>query len=187
MRWADTGLDWIAPSPALNTPESALLYPATIWFEATAMSYGRGTTEPFRVLGAPWLNTTSAIEALTARELPGIRFHATNIAPELLPGITVTPAFVDQTIPALRLEVTDPAALRPTELGVHLLDVMSTQAETAGVEFLARPAWLDQLSGNTLLRTAVESGQFDVDATIDARRQQSELATPTIEDGLLYE
>ena len=187
MRWADTGLDWIAPSPALNTPESALLYPATIWFEATAMSYGRGTTEPFRVLGAPWLNTTSAIEALAARELPGIRFHATNIAPELLPGITVTPAFVDQTIPALRLEVTDPAALRPTELGVHLLDVMSTQAETAGVEFLARPAWLDQLSGNTLLRTAVESGQFDVDATIDARRQQSELATPTIEDGLLYE
>lgn len=187
MRWEDTGLDWIAPSPALDTPESALLYPATIWFEASSLSYGRGTTEPFRVLGAPWLDAESAVADLTNRDLPGVAFEVDEITPELLPGVTVEPAFLGVSIPAVRLRVTDAQLVTPTELGIHLLDVMTDQARNAGVNLLARPAWLDQLAGNTVLRSAIESGDFDVQAIIDSQLRQRDDLGELLQSNLLYE
>ena len=116
MRWEDTGLEWIAPSPAIDTPEAALLYPATIWFEATSMSYGRGTDAPFRVLGAPWFDAEVALQELNQRDLPGVSFAVEEIQPELLPGMTVAPAFRGEQLLALRLMVTDADAIEPTQL-----------------------------------------------------------------------
>ena len=187
MRWDDTGLEWVAPSPALDTPESALLYPATIWFEATSLSYGRGTTEPFRVLGAPWLDADSAVSDLTSRDLPGVAFEVDQITPELLPGVTVEPAFLGQSIAAVRLRVTDAQRIRPTELGIHLLDVMATQARDAGADLLDRPSWLDQLSGNTVLRIAIESGDFDVRTIIGTHVDQRSVLGEVLSNNLLYE
>ena len=187
MRWDDTGLEWVAPSPALDTPESALLYPATIWFEATSLSYGRGTTEPFRVLGAPWLDADSAVSDLTSRDLPGVAFEVDQITPELLPGVTVEPAFLGQSIAAVRLRVTDAQRIRPTELGIHLLDVMATQARDAGADLLDRPSWLDQLSGNTVLRIAIESGDFDVRTIIGTHVDQRSVLGEVLGNNLLYE
>ena len=187
MRWDDTGLEWVAPSPALDTPESALLYPATIWFEATSLSYGRGTTEPFRVLGAPWLDADSAVSDLTSRDLPGVAFEVDQITPELLPGVTVEPAFLGQSIAAVRLRVTDAQQIRPTELGIHLLDVMATQARDAGADLLDRPSWLDQLSGNTVLRIAIESGDFDVRTIIGTHVDQRSVLGEVLSNNLLYE
>lgn len=163
MRWADTGLPWIPPSPAITTPETALLYPATIYFEATSLSYGRGTETPFEVIGAPWLDTATLQAELDGRSLPGVAFEATTINPEMLPGMTVEPAYLGEVIPALQLTVTDPSAIQPTELGVHVLDAVFAQAREAGVDALSRPDWLDQLSGSTLLRTDLLSGALAVD------------------------
>lgn len=185
--WSDTGLEWIAPSPALDTVESALVYPATIWFEASAMSYGRGTSEPFRVLGAPWLDAEAAVAELRSRSLPGVDFETTQVTPTMLPGFTVEPAFVDQTIPAVRLRVDDSSAVDSTALGVHLLEVMSIQALDAGATFLSRPAWLDQLSGNTLLRTAIESGEFDVSRVLADQQTQRAGSESQVSAALLYE
>ena len=185
--WSDTGLEWIAPSPALDTVESALVYPATIWFEATAMSYGRGTEDPFRVLGAPWLDAEAAATELRSRSLQGVSFETTEIMPTMLPGVTVAPAFLGQTIPAVRIRVDDPNAIDSTGLGVHLLDVMSAQASDAGTAFLNRPAWLNQLSGNTVLRTAIESGDFDVEAVLEAQQEQRVGSVAVLTDALLYE
>ena len=155
MPWADTGLPWIPPSPAITSPDTALLYPATIYFEATSLSYGRGTTSPFEVIGAPWLDADSLAEGLSARNLPGVQFESTEITPAMLPGITVEPAYLGQSIPAVQLVVTDPGLVTPTELGVYLLDAVFAQARDLGVDPLSRPEWLDQLSGSTLLRTQI--------------------------------
>ena len=187
MRWPETGLDWIAPSPALDTAEAALLYPATIWFEASSLSYGRGTSEPFRVLGAPWLDAQDAVVELTSRDIPGVRFESDVITPALLPNMTVEPAFLGQSIPAIRLRVTDPSELRPTTLGIHLLDVINTQAQSADVAMLDRPGWLDQLSGNNLLRRAIESGDIDVAALTDDHSNGHSLFANTVRDDLLYD
>lgn len=54
--WADTGLLWIPPSPNIPTPHTALAYGVTVFLEATTISEGRGTTTPFQLFGAPFLN-----------------------------------------------------------------------------------------------------------------------------------
>ncbi len=187
LLWPETGLEWIAPSPAIDTVESALLYPATIWFEASAMSYGRGTEEPFRILGAPWLDAEAAAAELRSRSLPGVSFETTEITPSMLPGITVEPAFLGQTIPAIRLRVDDPDTIDAPVLGVHLLDVMSTQANTAGATFLSRPAWLNQLSGNAVLRAAIESGNVDVETVVATQEAQRAANITVPAAALLYE
>ena len=60
MWWPDTGLDWIPPSPNIGDLEAALLYPGMSFFEATNLSEGRGTDEPFRLVGARWLRDAAA-------------------------------------------------------------------------------------------------------------------------------
>ncbi|MEN8162868.1 MAG: DUF1343 domain-containing protein, partial [Acidobacteriota bacterium] len=57
MTWVDTGLGWVPPSPNLRSPEAALAYPGTGLLEGTNFSEGRGTPQPFLVIGAPWIST----------------------------------------------------------------------------------------------------------------------------------
>jgi len=56
MMWGSTGLPWIPPSPNLPTIGSAIVYGATVFLEATTVSEGRGTTTPFELFGAPFLD-----------------------------------------------------------------------------------------------------------------------------------
>ncbi|MDW3176975.1 MAG: DUF1343 domain-containing protein [Acidimicrobiia bacterium] len=157
MLWDDTGLEWIAPSPALTTADSALVYPATVYLEATSLSYGRGTDRPFTLFGAPWLDAPNVVRELTARSLPGFEFTATTVTPRLLDSMTVEPAFIDSEINAVQIDVIDGPLARPTELGVHLLDILISEGRAAGIDVLSRPEWLDQLSGSTRLREALEA------------------------------
>lgn len=66
MRWADTGLPWVPPSPNVPSLAVAAAYPATVFFEATTVAEGRGTTTPFASLGAPWFPVVGAAAALNA-------------------------------------------------------------------------------------------------------------------------
>lgn len=187
MTWEDTNLPWLPPSPAITSPNTALLYPATIYFEALSLSYGRGTDAPFTRFGAPWLDTGAAVEALRSRNLPGLDAEAIEITPTMLPDMTVEPAFLDQTIPTVQLIVTDSNAIRPTEVGIHLLDIVVEQAADAGVDPLARPEWLDQLSGSTLLREAIVAGDVDPEVTIEEQAAQRQSILSTLEGAQLYD
>lgn len=186
MVWDDIQLDWIPPSPAITTPDAALLYPATIYFEATSLSYGRGTEIPFQIVGAPWLDAVAVATELNGRGLDGVTFTATQMTPELLPGITVEPAYLGDTLPAVQLEVTDPTAIRPTEVGVHLLEVVFAAATEVGVNPLSRPDWLDQLSGSSRLRTALTSATDAEDIIVGHQNERSEI-TSRLEAARLYD
>ena len=114
MYWADTGLPWINPSPNIAGPDAALLYNGTCLFEGTTLSEGRGTTRPFELIGAPWLNAVRFAAALEAQDCPGVRFRPAGFVPmfgkhagELCRGVQV--------------HVTDPRRVRPVELGVKML------------------------------------------------------------------
>ncbi len=63
MYWDATGIPWVMPSPNMPTLDTAIVYPGTVLFEGTKLSEGRGTTRPFELIGAPWLDG----EALAAR------------------------------------------------------------------------------------------------------------------------
>jgi uncharacterized protein YbbC (DUF1343 family) len=81
MLWQETGLPWVPPSPNIPTPQTALLYPGTCLFEGTNLSVGRGTTRPFEVIGAPWIEPEPLAAALRALDLPGLAFRPTYFKP----------------------------------------------------------------------------------------------------------
>ncbi|WP_265442816.1 exo-beta-N-acetylmuramidase NamZ family protein [Flexivirga meconopsidis] len=72
--FADTGAPWIMPSPNMPTPDTALLYPGLGMFEATNLSEGRGTTRPFELIGAPYVDYRWA-QRLSGEQLPGVEFR----------------------------------------------------------------------------------------------------------------
>lgn len=71
MLFDETGLPWIAPSPNLPTPISALVYPGQVIWEGTNVSEGRGTTQPFELFGAPYIDPQRVFEALDCRHPAG--------------------------------------------------------------------------------------------------------------------
>lgn len=158
QRWADTGRAWVAPSPGLPSADTAAVYPGTVLFEATSASLGRGTDEPFSLVGAPWADGPAAAGALNARDLPGVRFEAVTFTPAPTAAVP-DPPLAGQELSGVRVVVTDPAAVRPVALGVHLLEVFAVQARAAGeTGFVARPATLDALAGTGRLRQALAAG-----------------------------
>ncbi len=71
----ETGLQWIPPSPNLPTLDSALVYPGMCLLEGTHLSEGRGTTRPFELSGAPWVDPHQMVERLKEMDLPGVFFR----------------------------------------------------------------------------------------------------------------
>jgi uncharacterized protein YbbC (DUF1343 family) len=132
MLWADTGLAWNTPSPNLRSAEAATLYPALGLIEMTNVSVGRGTAHPFgffgagvapldKMTGAPapqWFDAKQVAEYLTGRHIPGVTFSA---AHEAIDEDANRYPFHGQTIEAVRVRVTDSAALDSPELGIEIL------------------------------------------------------------------
>ncbi len=93
MKWEETGLTWIPPSPNLGTEYSAYLYPAICWFEPTNVSVGRGTDDAFTLLGSPWFQPDTMREA-TARM--SLQLLPTQFTPISLPGKSKYPKYQDE-------------------------------------------------------------------------------------------
>src|SRR5207237_7753567 len=72
MYFDETGLPWVIPSPNLPTLDSAVVYPGAVLFEGTMLSEGRGTTRPFELIGAPWIDGERLAQAMNARGLAGV-------------------------------------------------------------------------------------------------------------------
>jgi len=75
MLYDGTGLVWVLPSPNMPTLQTAVVYPGSCLFEATNVSEGRGTTLPFELIGAPWINPWQWVEALNTQKLSGVLFR----------------------------------------------------------------------------------------------------------------
>lgn len=81
MYYQETGLPWIPPSPNLPTPVSAMVYPGQVLLEGTNISEGRGTTQPFELFGAPFLDTEKILSTLGGNKMPGITLRQTAFEP----------------------------------------------------------------------------------------------------------
>lgn len=162
MSWVETGLRWRSPSPGLPSHEAAVVYPGTVFLEATTVSYGGGTDHPFAIAAAPWLDGESLAVELNGRTLPGVEFVAVEVTPRPIPGRTREPRLLDEDLRGVRIVIADLATIRPVEVGIHLLDAILRQAEALGDELeepvIDRPEFLDLLAGTTRLRTALEAG-----------------------------
>lgn len=81
MYFQDTGLPWAIPSPNMPIPETALVYPGMCLLEATNISEGRGTTRPFEIFGAPWIESWKFSDHLNSLNLPGVHFRPLQFQP----------------------------------------------------------------------------------------------------------
>lgn len=164
MWYAGTRLPRVSPSPNLRSADAELLYTGTVLFEGTNMSEGRGTDEPFALAGAPWLADAPALAgALNARAardaaLGGVRFEAVT-----RPVAADAEKFGGQTIPMLRVVVTDRDRVRPDAVGLWMLRAIYAAHPR---EFAWRTAHADRLAGSDRMRGAVEAGDGAVEALL---------------------
>ncbi len=81
MDFEDTGLPWVLPSPNMPTVDTAYVYPGGCLIEGTNLSEGRGTTRPFHLVGAPWIDPFKLAADLTRAELDGLAFRPCYFTP----------------------------------------------------------------------------------------------------------
>ena len=152
-----TGLPWVMPSPNLPTLESAVVYPGTVLFEGTNVSEGRGTTRPFELLGAPWVDAEPFAAGLNARRLPGVHFRP----------VVFEPTFhkhAGRPCGGCQIHVTDREAFEPVRTGVALVEAFREAGPEAFAwreppyEYETRKPPIDILYGSTRLRESVDGG-----------------------------
>jgi uncharacterized protein YbbC (DUF1343 family) len=158
MLWPDTGLVWPVPSPGLPTFTAALVYPGTVLFEATTLSYGSGTEAPFTRIGAPWLDGEALAEALDDRALPGVAFSPLRFTPEAIENVAPEPRLEGVEVVGVDIEVVDPTIVEPVALGAHLLELVFAQATELGEAVIDREATFDLLAGTSRYRELLEGG-----------------------------
>jgi uncharacterized protein YbbC (DUF1343 family) len=81
MDFEATGLPWVLPSPNMPTVDTAFVYPGGCLLEGTNLSEGRGTTRPFEIFGAPWIDADTLVGLLRAWNLPGVRWRPLTFEP----------------------------------------------------------------------------------------------------------
>jgi molybdopterin-guanine dinucleotide biosynthesis protein MobB len=156
VSYESAGLPWVPPSPNMPTTDTALVYPGLCLLEGTNLSEGRGTTRPFEVFGAPWLDGAAFADALNALALPGAAFFPTQFRP-------MFDKFAGRQCGGARLHVTDRATFRPFQTGLRIIETarkagpLDFRWRTEPYEFDDRPA-IDLLTGSPWFREAVEAG-----------------------------
>jgi uncharacterized protein YbbC (DUF1343 family)/CubicO group peptidase (beta-lactamase class C family) len=117
-RWYDeTGLLWLHPSPNLRTLTEATLYPGVAMVEGSNVSVGRGTTTPFELLGAPWINGEELASYLNHRRIQGVRFMPVEFTPE-------SSSFKNQLCHGVRIALLDRQALDSPALGIEIASAL---------------------------------------------------------------
>lgn len=154
MTFPETGLPWVLPSPNMPTYETARVYPGGCLLEGTLASEGRGTTRPFEIFGAPWLDGAQLARRVSLRGA-------------VLRPLTFSPTFhkhAGKTCGGVQVHVTDERAFAPYAAYLALLDAMKRQApdafawRTEAYEFVGdRPA-IDLLTGGPEVRAAIDRG-----------------------------
>ena len=144
MFFDDTGLPWVSPSPNIPDLETAIIYPGMCLYEATNVSEGRGTNNPFKQIGAPWMNYDIAKEMKNCK-LEGAEFKYAKFKPKNLPGRAENPKFEGNFCVGQKIVVTDKYKYRAIETAVHSIYI------TFGFytdEFRYNPTRLGRLWGN---------------------------------------
>jgi uncharacterized protein YbbC (DUF1343 family) len=163
---------FVPPSPNMPTYATALVYPGGCLVEGTNLSEGRGTTRPFEIVGAPWLDGAKLADDLQALAMPGLRARP----------LTFQPGFQKHAAAlcgGVHIHVTDPLAFRPVATYLALITLAHAQApdrfafRTEKYEFRDDVPAFDLLTGDSEARERILRG--------DSPRQIAE-AIATVDD-----
>lgn len=157
--WFDqTGLPWVPPSPGMPQLITATVYPGMCFIEGTNLSEGRGTSLPFEIVGAPWLDGHRLAVALNSLDLPGVRFRPVHFMPS-------ASKHAGEHCQGVQVHVTDRNAMQAVTIGLHVVAACRAQNPDQ-FAFLdssweGRPPHFDLLAGNATLRQGLALG-YDV-------------------------
>lgn len=154
MYYDDTELSWVAPSPNMPTLDTALVYPGTALIEGTNVSEGRGTTQPFQLIGAPFIDGTELAQELNDLEMPGVEFRAAYFTPQFS-------KHAGELSGGVEVYVTDRETYQSVETGLTIVKTIHDMYPE-DFEFRAENSegisFFDNLIGNGWVREQIEQG-----------------------------
>ncbi|MEZ5962810.1 MAG: DUF1343 domain-containing protein [Planctomycetota bacterium] len=156
--WRETGRAWIPPSPNLPRVEGVDVYCGQVLLEGTNLSEGRGTTTPFELFGAPFVEPYRLRDALRERELPGVVFRPVRFEPTFQ-------KWQGQSCGGLFVHVVDRGAFRPYATTLAVLSAVRTLWPTAFAwrappyEYETHKMPIDILTGGAAVRTAIDAAE----------------------------
>lgn len=154
----ETGLPWVLPSPNIPTIATCAVFPATVHLEGTELSEGRGTTMPFELNGAPYIDPYAWAEALRAFDFPGVAFREAYFQPTFS-------EFAGQTCGGVQLHVTDRNVFTPVIVGIAMVKTAREmypnhfQWRQNEYEYEFGKNAFDVVCGTDKIRKALESGR----------------------------
>jgi uncharacterized protein YbbC (DUF1343 family) len=167
MHFQDTGLPWALPSPNISRPETCLIYPGTVLFEGTSASEGRGTVQPFEVIGIPSLEPHSFLQEILMEEIsiPGLK------------GCVLRPLYFKPTFDkhaniecgGFQIHVTDRHRFAPWKTGMLLLGMLFKfhweliEWRDPPFEYNDTQLPIDLLNGSSKPRQWVEEASLELD------------------------
>lgn len=181
MYYDDTDLPWVFPSPNLPTRDSVELYPATCLIEGTVLSEGRGTTRPFEMIGAPWVDPETLAAELRLLNVPGVAYRP----------VYFTPAFSKhqgERCGGVQFYVSSRSEFDGIRLGPHMLATIKRlyPDEFAWIQPRNVKYFVDLLAGGPELRTTIDGGE-SIDRMLEGWNQQSQAFRERRSSILVYE
>jgi len=156
-QWMDeTDAPWVMPSPNMPTLETATVFPGTVYLEGTQLSEGRGTTRPFELLGAPYIEAEEYARALTAFGLEGVHFRPSNFQPTFQ-------KHAGRTCGGVQLHVRDRERFEPVITGIATIKAAYDLYEEdfrwkePPYEYVYDKNPFDVIAGTLKLRAQIES------------------------------
>lgn len=157
MLFDETGLPWVMPSPNMPTPDTALVYPGMCLLEGTGLSEGRGTTRPFEIFGAPFIEADEFIKKLNEYKLPGVSFRPTYFQPTFQKD-------AGKLCGGAQIHVVNKNTFKPFKTGVaimkaaHDLYPKKFKWKRPPYEYEKKKMPIDILAGTDRLRKDIENG-----------------------------
>lgn len=155
--YEETGLPWVMPSPNIPTVDSAVVYPGSVMIEGTEVSEGRGTTRPFEILGAPYIEPRRLIDELKRDNLRGVNFRPLHFLPTFH-------KFAGRMCGGIQIHVTNRQTFRPVITGVAIISAI--RRLYPGEFAWRRPPYeyvhdrlpFDVITGTSRLREQIDAG-----------------------------
>jgi len=181
----DTDAPWVLPSPNMPTLDSATVFPGTVHFEGTQVSEGRGTTKPFELIGAPYIDPDDYADALNALNLPGVFFRSCAFQPTFQKHGGVTCGGV-------QIHVIDRDVFEPVFAGVAMVKLIHDMYpndfhwKVPPYEYVYDKNPFDVIAGTNKIREAFEQGT-DLDAIAETWKRPLLEFKQLRESFLIYE
>ncbi len=176
MMYEDTGLPFVMPSPNMPTTDTVNVYPATGLFEGTNLSEGRGTTKPFQLIGAPYIQAHEYAKELNDLDLPGVAFRAASFTPTFS-------KHAGKLTHGVEVYVTDPTRFESTKTGIAMIQT-AHDLYPDDFEFLAND-FITKLTGNVYVKDMILEGA-PLDEILTKVEDERDAFLPIRKEYLLY-